>query len=158
MIQVALPAGYSTELLSAACAEELAAALCANRTFLTRIGDFEEEVSLTASDWRLRLSGVVERVTGVRYGSKLAGAVSLLRYRAGVFGIGYWIAERHAGKGVTSAAVALVSEAAFAKLGADEVWAGVSHKNVASQRVLTKCGFLQVRVQPSHLSYLRERA
>ncbi len=73
-----------------------------------------------------------------------AGTVSLfpgsdvLRHNCEV---GYWLGYRFWGRGLATAAVAQVTAHAFAKLEAHRVYAEVFGTNVASQRVLEKCGF-----------------
>lgn len=55
--------------------------------------------------------------------------------------IGYWVAERFAGRGVTPTAVALVSDHCFATLGLHRVEICIRPENSASLRVVEKLGF-----------------
>lgn len=55
--------------------------------------------------------------------------------------VGYWIDPGQVGRGLASAAVNAVCAAADAELGLHRLQAGTLLDNVASQRVLTKCGF-----------------
>ena len=55
--------------------------------------------------------------------------------------IGYWIGEPFWGLGIATMALKLASEYAFDTLGLERLFAGVFEGNVASMRVLEKCGF-----------------
>ena len=55
--------------------------------------------------------------------------------------IGYWVAERVAGKGVTPAAVAMATDYCFHVLGIHRVEIAIRPENAASLRVVEKLGF-----------------
>lgn len=55
--------------------------------------------------------------------------------------IGYWVAERLAGRGIATAAVALAVDHCFGPVGLHRLEATVRPENTASLRVLTKSGF-----------------
>jgi [ribosomal protein S5]-alanine N-acetyltransferase len=55
--------------------------------------------------------------------------------------VGYWVDSSVAGRGVTTAAVALVVDHCFGRVGLHRLEATVRPENVASIRVLTKLGF-----------------
>lgn len=55
--------------------------------------------------------------------------------------IGYWVAERFAGRGVTPTAVALVTDHCFSELGLHRVEICIRPENAASLRVVEKLGF-----------------
>lgn len=55
--------------------------------------------------------------------------------------IGYWVAERFAGRGVTPTAVALVTDHCFTELGLHRVEICIRPENAASLRVVEKLGF-----------------
>jgi ribosomal-protein-alanine N-acetyltransferase len=55
--------------------------------------------------------------------------------------VGYWIDSAVAGQGVTTAAVALVVDHCFGRVGLHRLEATVRPENVASLRVLAKLGF-----------------
>ncbi|MFF2407434.1 GNAT family N-acetyltransferase [Streptomyces sp. NPDC058092] len=65
--------------------------------------------------------------------------------------LGYWVDVEHAGRGLATAAVQRVCEVARDGLRLHRVEAGTVLDNVASQRVLTKCGFEQYGVAPRYL-------
>jgi len=80
----------------------------------------------------------------IDYEHRFSGVISLilqkdiLRHSAEV---GYWIGEPFWGKGITTAAVALIVDYGFKTLGLQRIYASVFEGNIASQRVLEKCGF-----------------
>lgn len=55
--------------------------------------------------------------------------------------IGYWVAERFAGRGVTPTAVALATDHVFFQLGLHRMEICIRPENVASLRVVEKLGF-----------------
>lgn len=57
--------------------------------------------------------------------------------------IGYGIAEQHRGQGHATAALRHLVAEAFARSDTPHVFATVNPANVASQRVLAKCGFVR---------------
>jgi len=80
----------------------------------------------------------------IEYEHKFTGVISLtlqkdiLRHSAE---IGYWIGEPFWRKGIGTAAVALIVEFGFKTLGLQRIFASVFEGNIASQKVLEKCGF-----------------
>jgi len=56
--------------------------------------------------------------------------------------LGYVFAQRYWGMGLATEMVPALMDFAFSRLGARKVWAPVDAANVASARVLEKCGFL----------------
>ncbi|HEY1974001.1 MAG TPA: GNAT family protein [Pseudonocardia sp.] len=55
--------------------------------------------------------------------------------------VGYWIGSHAAGRGVTTAAVAMVLDHTFGQVGLHRIEATVRPENQASRRVLAKLGF-----------------
>ena len=55
--------------------------------------------------------------------------------------IGYWLGEDFWGKGYVTEATLRVLQYAFEQLHLTQLWAGAYEENIASQRVLEKCGF-----------------
>lgn len=66
--------------------------------------------------------------------------------------LGYSTAEEYAGKGVTTANLQKVCSYAFDKLKLHRLEANVMPRNVASARVLEKCGFQKVGHSPAMLN------
>ncbi len=80
----------------------------------------------------------------VEFQQQLAGVIGLVLqtdvYRKSAE-IGYWIGEPFWNKGIASAAVNQMVKYAFEELKLIRVFTGVFDFNIASQRVLEKCGF-----------------
>lgn len=55
--------------------------------------------------------------------------------------IGYWAPTRHAGRGFTTLGVQIAAIYAFDKLGCERLQVSHDEDNVASRRVIEKCGF-----------------
>ena len=55
--------------------------------------------------------------------------------------LGYWLGEPYWGQGITTAATRLVCQYAFDELQLTRIFASVFQGNIASARVLEKCGF-----------------
>jgi len=58
------------------------------------------------------------------------------------FEIGYWVSRSFEGKGYVSEAVRALTRLAFGTLGAERVEIHCGHRNVRSQRVAERCGFV----------------
>ncbi len=75
---------------------------------------------------------------------QLIGAIGIMRLdqpnKKAEFG--YWLAQSHWGQGLTSEAVRLFLKYAFETLKLVRLQAHVFHPNIASQKVLTNCGFV----------------
>lgn len=72
------------------------------------------------------------------------GRFNLFDIKDGTAVVGYRVARHVAGRGVATAAVGELCQLAAARYGLRTLRAAVSHQNVASQKVLTKAGFLPV--------------
>ncbi len=83
-----------------------------------------------------------------------AGRVNLNNVVRGAFDsadLGYWVDERHQGRGVATAAVRAVLDVAFGELGLHRVQAGTLLHNHASRRVLAKNGFAEIGLAPRYI-------
>lgn len=65
--------------------------------------------------------------------------------------LGYWVARSHAGRGITPAAVALVSDHLMTTVGLHRVEISIRPENVASLRVVDKLGFTEVGLARRYL-------
>jgi ribosomal-protein-alanine N-acetyltransferase len=76
---------------------------------------------------------------------ELAGGCQISNIRQGIAqsaaSLGYWIGQKHAGKGLMTDAVVTLVRFAFDRLGFHRIEAACLPTNVASRRVLTKAGF-----------------
>lgn len=120
-----------------------------------------DELSKTA--WRQRLSRYREDFsTGSAFpflifenaGGTLVGGITLGHIRHGVSQsgqVGYWMGERHAGKGYMSEAIGLVASYAFDTLRLHRIEAACIPDNTRSIRVLEKAGFRREGLLRSYL-------
>ncbi|MDI6097717.1 GNAT family N-acetyltransferase [Actinoplanes sp. NEAU-A12] len=135
-------------LISPADAEELAALLRANREHLEPWDPERDESYYTAAgQWQI-ISDLMRAGNALPHAivedGRIIGRVNLSNVVHGAFqsaNLGYWVAADVAGRGVASAAVAAVVEAAFTTYGLHRVEAGTLLHNVRSQRVLERNGF-----------------
>lgn len=74
-------------------------------------------------------------------GGEPVGCATLMLRRPGVADLGYWLVARARGAGVGAAAVAPLVEWVLAQQGIAAVEAFVADDNVASRRLLERCGF-----------------
>ena len=80
------------------------------------------------------------------------GRFNLYRFRDGSAEVGYRVAQHVAGRGVTSATVRELCRLAAERHGLRTLTAGTSTENIASQKVLTKAGFVPAGpADPAHL-------
>ncbi len=64
--------------------------------------------------------------------------------------LGYWLAKPYWNKGIMSAVVMQICEFAFLEMGIQKITANVFDFNIASAKVLEKCGFEQEGFLKSH--------
>lgn len=91
---------------------------------------------------------------GIVYDDVLVGQLTVSNIVRGVLRsahVGYWMDQAHAGRGVTTAALALVVDHCFGPVGLHRLQADVRPENAASRRVVEKLGFRQEAV---YLRYL----
>jgi ribosomal-protein-alanine N-acetyltransferase len=90
-----------------------------------------------------RLNGAITRV--VEHQGQLVGSVGIspqIGWRSHLAEIGYWIAEEYWGRGMATAALTQMTDYAFKNLPLRKLYAAVLAPNVASMRVLAKCGYV----------------
>ncbi|MEY2418799.1 MAG: [ribosomal protein S5]-alanine N-acetyltransferase [Actinomycetota bacterium] len=101
-----------------------------------------------------------ERQLGTGYGfgmffeGALAGEINLSSIQRGPFQscyVGYWVDERHAGKGLTPEAVVVVLRFAFEELGLHRVQVAIIPRNAPSRRVMAKLGIREEGVATRYL-------
>ena len=129
--------------LTALDAQVYFAVVVRSRDYLTLFGDYTDLSTLTLAD--VRADFVAPPEEGVRMGIwngfGLVGRADLNAVRSGHFVVGYWLGEGQTGRGFATAAVRALIDFGRAVLGATEFWAGVTHGNAASIRVLERLGF-----------------
>jgi len=148
-------------LLRPSDAPALAAAYVRNRDYLASWEPVRPEEYFTeewqAADIAKRLAA---HEAGEQYpmaliaGDELVGRFNLAGVVRGPFqsaGLGYWVDKDQAGKGLASAAVAVIVDKARSGLGLHRLEAGTLLHNIASQRVLLKAGFRKIGMAPNYL-------
>lgn len=65
--------------------------------------------------------------------------------------IGYWVAESHAGRGITPTGVALVCDHLFNAAGLHRIEIAIRPENVASLRIVAKLGFTEIGLASNYL-------
>jgi len=115
----------------------------ANREHLTRLGDYASVKTATRESTRmaLRAQNGVDLRMGIWFGDQLAGRIDLLPKEQGKSGIGYWLGEAFTGRGFATLACRAIVEYGRDALGIEEVYAGVTKGNAASEAVLLRTGF-----------------
>lgn len=93
------------------------------------------------SHWADALRDPSVTAKAILLGDAMVGYVSCFR-RDGRANVGYWISRNHWGKGVASRALDLL----LPEVSTRPLYAHVATSNVASLRVLQKCGFVVERV------------
>jgi [ribosomal protein S5]-alanine N-acetyltransferase len=125
----------------------LAALYLANRDFLAPFEPVRPDSFFTAEVQRARLVRTADASWwrwGIYDDGELAGFIALndvMRGPLQLATLGYWVDERHAGRGLATSAVGDVVAFAFGEAGLHRVEAGTLPDNGASQRVLEKNGF-----------------
>ena len=76
--------------------------------------------------------------------SSVLGRFNLYRFQDGTAELGYRVARHVAGRGVATATVRELCRLAAARHGLRTLRAATAHQNIASQKVLTKAGFVPV--------------
>jgi len=80
----------------------------------------------------------------MEYDGEIAGQLNIWGVSRGSLcsaTIGYWVSERFAGRGITTTAVAMATDAAFDQLGLHRMEICIRPENRASLRVVRKLGF-----------------
>lgn len=65
--------------------------------------------------------------------------------------IGYWVAQSHAGRGITPTGVALVCDHLFTTVGLHRIEIAIRPENVASLRIVAKLGFTEIGLATGYL-------
>jgi RimJ/RimL family protein N-acetyltransferase len=81
---------------------------------------------------------------GIIADGNLIGRIDLVPVDPPRFGLGYWVSQDHTRRGIATAAVGTAVTYARRTLAASDIYAGVSHGNTGSERVLERNGFTRV--------------
>ena len=143
--------------LEVADAEALVEMLARDRSFLDQWEPTRPEGFYTLETHGRRLGmrqDVADFGIFLTAGDELVGRVRLSGIVRGPFEnayLGYFVSERHNGRGYATEAVRQAVDAAFGELGLHRVQAAVMPRNVASVRVLEKAGFREEGFAPRYL-------
>lgn len=116
-----------------------------------QLKDIQRRLVASATDESLPLVLVNER--------EVVGRFTLAGVSRGPFqsaGLGYWVDGKHQGRGLASAAVHAIVDAARDELGLHRVEASTLVHNTGSQRVLLKNGFRKIGMAPRYLQIAGE--
>ena len=134
-----------------------------SRAYLTPWEPIWPADDLTRAGFRRRLRRYTEDIAEDRSypfiiiresDQKLLGAVTLANVRRGIVQsgtIGYWIGEPYAKQGYMTAALRVLLPTLFGELHLHRVEAACIQRNLASARVLEKCGFIREGVARRYL-------
>jgi len=76
----------------------------------------------------------------------LVGRIALHTVQWGIIrsaGVGYWIDQRHAGRGMMTEALATLVSFAFEEVRLHRIWAGIQPKNHRSKHLVERLGFIR---------------
>lgn len=135
-------------------AEAYHALVMDNRAHLTQHGDYQEEVVKTLTAIRADLAEPNPLRFGIHHGDKLIGRIDLVPVDPPRYSLGYWLATAATGHGYATAAGRAVLDLAV-RLGATDVYAGVTHGNAKSAAVLERIGFTEVIEFDTYTRYHR---
>lgn len=151
-----------TRLITLDDVPELTDLLSANRRFLAPWEPERNDEYFTVERQRELTQDVLERHERgtvlphliVDTSSDLVGRITLSGIVRGPFqscSVGYWVSETHHGLGVATDALRHIVRIAFDELGLHRVQAESLLHNLASQRVLERCGFDRIGMAPRYL-------
>ncbi|MEU1468812.1 GNAT family protein [Streptomyces sp. NPDC005761] len=143
-------------------AGSLAESLSRSRTYMRPWEPVRPDAFYTEEGQRERLAGALaDRDAGRAMPwvlcdgqDRAIGAFTLNGVVRGPFrsaALGYWVDVDFAGRGLATAAVRLICDLARDELRLHRIEAGTLPYNLASQRVLVKCGFEQIGLAPGYL-------
>jgi ribosomal-protein-alanine N-acetyltransferase len=150
-----------TRLIRTADAPALAAVLRDNRDFLAPWDPARDEDYFTdAGQHDVILAALRGHEEGTTLphvivdGDRVVGRITLTGIVRGPFqsaNLGYWVAATANGRGLATAAVRDIARLAFAELHLHRIEAGTLLHNAASQKVLTRNGFIRFGTAPQYL-------
>ncbi|MDX6293207.1 MAG: [ribosomal protein S5]-alanine N-acetyltransferase [Kribbellaceae bacterium] len=157
----ALMPGILLRLATLEDAEALAEAQVRSRDHLRPWDPRRTDAWFTAAGQATRLLAQLERHKNGQVvpwvlveGDRIIGAATLTDIVPGPFrsaSLGYWVDGGAVGRGLATAAVRAVADIADTELRLHRIEASTLTNNLASQRVLAKCGFSQIGTAPAYL-------
>lgn len=139
--------GLSVRVFTVDDAPDFHDLVLSNWRYLTKHGAYVKGTVLSLADVEHEFGLAIERQH--RFGiwlhdDGLIGRVDIDAIAPQRYGLGYWLAEAHQGRGYVTAAARAVLAVAATRLRATDVIAGTDADNVRSQRVLERLGFNRV--------------
>lgn len=123
-------------------APRLYALVSRNIAHLTVHGDY---LGLTAMSVDALAAELAQADKALRFGifleEKLVGRIDLIGVEPPCYSVGYWLCASETGRGHASAALQAVIAYARSGLDATDLYAGVTHGNGPSERLLLRAGF-----------------
>jgi [ribosomal protein S5]-alanine N-acetyltransferase len=152
-----------TRLVTLDDAPVLAELLHVNRDFLAPWEPIRADDYFTVEGQRVAIEAALERH---QHGTALAnvilddsghvvGRITLNEIVRGPFqscSVGYWVSAAANGRGLATAAVSDIIGVAFEELRLHRIQASTGLRNIASQRVLERNGFVRFGVAPTYLN------
>ncbi len=136
-----------------------AALLTAYAAHLTRFGDSTDAVRAFAEEHATRFAAANPLHNfGIYESGQLVGSVTLVPVNPPRFGFGYLLAEQACGRGIATLAVDTIAPHAWQRYGATDLFAGVTHGNLASVAVLHRTGFQRVATFDTYDRYHLDQA
>ncbi len=89
-------------------------------------------------------------VFAIDYAGRLVGVIGIEKRERGAWELGYWLGRPWWGRGLATEAAQLITDYGFAEAGLPRIEARHHQDNLASGRVLAKCGFREFGRGPSH--------
>jgi ribosomal-protein-serine acetyltransferase len=114
-----------------------------NRAHLTQHGDYTDETTKTLDMVRADLAVLNDLRFGIHHDGTLIGRIDLIAAEPPRYSIGYWLSAPSTGNGYATAAGQSIVDLAI-RLGATDIYAGVTHGNTKSAAVLDRLGFTAV--------------
>jgi ribosomal-protein-alanine N-acetyltransferase len=155
-----------TRLITADDAPVLAELQQANREFLAPWSPERTPVHFTVAGQRRAVAdALVSHAKGtvlphvILADGDVVGRVALSEITHGTFSschLGYWLSESHNGRGLATAAVGEMVDIAFGELRLHRIEAGTIPRNVRSQAVLQRNGFVAFGLAPAYLKIAGE--
>ena len=155
-----LPRGYRIRELEVSDAPALTRAYCRNREHLAPWEPVRSESFFTEQGQATAVAGQLASARQglvvpwvLTHGPEVVGRVNLNNIVRGVLrsgALGYWVDGEHLRRGLAAGMVEFACAEALAR-GLHRVEAGTLVRNVASQRVLERCGFEYYGTAPAYL-------
>lgn len=160
-LAASLPGGVSMRIVREADAGPLADAYRRNGAHLAPWEPVRSAEFLTAAGQHANIVaklGMFDAGTGVPWvlvcGGRAVGTLTLSGIVRGPFlsaNLGYWVDQEVNGRGICTAAVGHVLDAARSTLGLHRIQAATLLHNAASQKVLRRAGFQEIGTAPQYL-------